>query len=1383
NEGTGNTISVRATIADAEVGVKEAYVQLDGGAQVALTRSGPDYIATIPVPNVDGVDIVTSTLTITARDYEGNTSAPSINIRIKPVNDPNAPVVNWACTSAGAMYPAGSVVKLRVFAQGNNAGNTANGIQKIEIFVGGSTTALTPTAVSGQPNYYEVSYAVPANAVVDSTTSVRAVVTNVAGLTEGATTMFTVVNGRKITVDMAIIASDTSYDGQTVIVQSGTVTITGPHTFDNLVVLGGKVVHALGQKLQLTVTHTTYVGCDGAIDANDVGYGLLASYPGVTASTPNSAGSHIGQGGNGSGTSGATFGSVYRPQELGGGGAHSGYPTGGGGAVRLIGSTLVLDGVIRANGMQNMAAAGGSVWITAGKVSGKGRIEANGSSGGYAGGGGGAIAIEYTDPTSAIGTISAHTDNSQANQPTQVGGAGSIYLKGPSNTFGDLTLDNTGINSQNTVLPSLGRGTALAGSGGPTLVMATAPLAFFQGHWVEITSATGLLKGSWRIGSINGASVTLTPNVSEAINVEVGDTWQGVYRFDSVRAVGGETLRSADPIRIGNGGPITLAGPTTAGKYLELPSPVTGTTITVTGNVSVPSLSGTDITVKAGAKLTPSNGADNTQSVSVVATGTLKLESGASIDASDRGYDVFKSYPGVTASSVTSAGSHMGRGGINGGTSGATFGSVYQPQEAGAGASHNGYISAGGGVVRISAATAVIDGNIRANALAFYSGAGGSVWLIAGRISMTGSIQANGASGGFDAGAGGAIAVEYTDPTSSLGTMTAKTDASQASAQTQLGGAGSIYVKGPSSIYGDLTVDNGGLTGQPTELPSLGRGTAQTGSGGATLVLAAAPQPYFRAHWVDIVTPAGVSKGTWRIGSINGATITLTPNTTEGINVQVGDTWRGVYRLDSLKLRTTKLTTVDRLMLTTAADIGPGSSIVGNNQAAPVLTPANITLQSGPTGSAVIGTAGAVFDTDTPVTVLVTNVTTGVVLTATTSADGSFALPVQGNSGDSITLKARDSNANTLESQTITVGVLVTGTPVPSQVSRTDWTTDTAFLPRTLSRDGNYLAVASFPLSNGGSDKLVILNVADPSHPALVRTLASGSGWVRDVVVQNGFAYIASDRFSTLDLSNSSLTPAFAPDLNGIDYAVCVSNGYAFTAENAYQNNGTINIYDVTKPSTPRFLRQAIGLAGFGGFGFTDVLAYGNDYLIALSNNKPGNVGHDIMVIDRRDVNNLKKVAELDIPNFDAFRGTILGTNLYITSLAQPQTVVIDLSNPLVPKLTGTATMAAPAGGIAVAGRDGFAAATSAGLVTLDLSNPAAPVVSGSSPIAGSAFDVSLIGSYVYVANEQGIALVPATIAPQFVMSKISMNLTGTTLTLTGVPQAVTGIPTIHLDV
>src|SRR5205807_4623337 len=113
-------------------------------------------------------------------------------------------------------------------------------------------------------------------------------------------------------------------------------------------------------------------------------------------------------------------GSTYRPLEAGGGG-HVGDPNfdapsggQGGGIVRIIGTNVTIDGVVRANAHEDLtwaAGAGGSVYITATKLAGGGTAEANGAtwSGATAnnrgGGGGGAVAIEYD---SASGTILTH---------------------------------------------------------------------------------------------------------------------------------------------------------------------------------------------------------------------------------------------------------------------------------------------------------------------------------------------------------------------------------------------------------------------------------------------------------------------------------------------------------------------------------------------------------------------------------------------------------------------------------------------------------------------------------------------------------------------------------------------------------------------------------------------------------------------------------------------------------------------------------------------------------------------------------------------------------------------------------------------------------------
>ena len=387
-------------------------------------------------------------------------------------------------------------------------------------------------------------------------------------------------------------------------------------------------------------------------------------------------------------------------------------------------------------------------------------------------------------------------------------------------------------------------------------------------------------------------------------------------------------MSSVDPIRLGAAGVVVLNGPTVAGQTLEYPSSVNGTTVTVTGNVNLPAITAQtltivgnvatttittkDVTVKAGATLSHRAIAGNgTQSLTVNATGTVTVEATGAIDASGRGYPTGYSYPGVGVPGDRTGGSHVGYGGLAYGSLGAVFGSVYQPGEAGGGGSAaNGFYqgSAGGGVVRIVAQAVGNDGSILANGWTSVNGtgAGGSIWIKTGALTGTGSIQVRGgeAGSGNGTGSGGAIAIEYTSASGSVLTNLLARGGNGAAGR--LGGAGTIYVKGPTSTYGDLTVDNKGLSGQATELPSLGSGMLGAGTGATTLVTdrASSIPAYFMGHWVEVQDASANVKGTYRVSAIgaDGKTLTVVPDIGVNYAPASGDKWYGIYRFDKATL-------------------------------------------------------------------------------------------------------------------------------------------------------------------------------------------------------------------------------------------------------------------------------------------------------------------------------------------------------------------------------------------------------------------------------------------------------------------------------------------------
>ena len=111
-----------------------------------------------------------------------------------------------------------------------------------------------------------------------------------------------------------------------------------------------------------------------------------------------------------------------------------------------------MDGRISANGGNGSGSgggggSGGSIWLTVGTLSGAGAITANGGNGVDAiggGGGGGRISVGYT-ANSFSGLISAYGGGG-----ANLGGAGTVYLKANSQSYGQLTLDNGGNTGTNT---------------------------------------------------------------------------------------------------------------------------------------------------------------------------------------------------------------------------------------------------------------------------------------------------------------------------------------------------------------------------------------------------------------------------------------------------------------------------------------------------------------------------------------------------------------------------------------------------------------------------------------------------------------------------------------------------------------------------------------------------------------------------------------------------------------------------------------------------------------------------------------------------------------------------------------------------------------------
>ncbi|MFP5245869.1 MAG: hypothetical protein ACLGH0_04170, partial [Thermoanaerobaculia bacterium] len=603
--------------------------------------------------------------------------------------------------------------------------------------------------------------------------------------------------------------------------------------------------------------------------------------------------------------------------------------------------------------------------------------------------------IEYSDATSTLPPLTVYPGATNRTDSTN-GAAGSIYIKGPSATYGDLRIVSASpVPSQQTILPSLGSGTALAGSGGATLVTDRSSIpAYFEGHWLEVIG-----KGTWRVASISGSTLTL----ESGANVATGDAWRGVYRFDVVTLSGTHRIESDDPIRA-------------------------NATQTITGSISIDRVDARSLVVAASSTLAPK--AQNALSIKV--DETLRVEANGAIDATATGYPMEVSFAGPIPGNGN-GGSHLGSGGYLTDPRGITFGSIYRPREFGGGSDFSSADEgrSGGGAVSIEAGSLVVNGVIRANGggpitTNSRGGAGGSLWIRTGGISGGGIIETNGGDAVWGAGGGGALSLTYTSGT--LPQLRSRPGNKQGSNSATQAASGTVYTFGPTSTYGDLRIDNGGVgTFESTILPSFGTGTAAAGSNGATLVTdrTASIPSYFEGHWVEII-----GKGTWRIVAINDKTVTLEA----GANVAVGDFFRGVYRADTFTVRGSKVITADPVLAATT-DKDASSTIDTNTPPQfPAALRSQIVVSRVNGNDFVTGPAGAVTDPNAPLTLTVTNVRSGQTVTGTAAANGSFSIAVSGFSGDAFTIRATDSHTLPLTSETIVVNGAISASQLQSLV-------------------------------------------------------------------------------------------------------------------------------------------------------------------------------------------------------------------------------------------------------------------------------------------------------------------------------------------------------------
>jgi hypothetical protein len=659
-------------------------------------------------------------------------------------------------------------------------------------------------------------------------------------------------------------------------------------------------------KLFLDVGGDLTIASGGKIDVSGKGYDV-AQGPGkgVNNSYASGGAGHGGDGGNSSSgvAGGSTYGSVKEPITIGSGGgiSSSSARTGtGGGAVKLtITNTIIIDGTIDASGLNGSGGrgdgggSGGSVWITAGNISGSGSVQANGGSGSNTyydggGGGGGRISLAYDTYTSSFATLSAYGGSGPDN--AQSGGAGTIFKKASTDTNGYLIANN------NNQTDGAFTTTTESSTFDSITLSGNAKYAVASGHTIDFLD-TILSGASTASLTINSGGVLNAPNITSLENISIYNN--GIYNHSSSSLTipsGVNWYENGTLSSIGNTQEITDI--MIAGK-LEFQNQNTDLTPAIFNS----------IIINNGGLLTHQANTDTQTDALNLQLSNLTIEAGGKIDVSGKGYDVTQGPGKGVNNSYASGGAGYGGNGGNsssGVAGGSTYGSVKEPITIGSGggiSSSSARTGTGGGAVKLTITnTIIIDGTIDASGLngsggrGDGGGSGGSVWITAGNISGSGSVQANGGSGSntyYDGGGGGGgrISLAYDTYTSSFATLSAYGGSGPDNAQS--GGAGTIFKKASTDTNGYLIVNNNNQTdGAFTTTTESSTFDSITLSGNAKYAVAS-------GHTIDFLDTILSGASTASL-TINSGGVLNAPNITDLENISIYN--NGIYNHSSSSL-------------------------------------------------------------------------------------------------------------------------------------------------------------------------------------------------------------------------------------------------------------------------------------------------------------------------------------------------------------------------------------------------------------------------------------------------------------------------------------------------
>lgn len=262
----------------------------------------------------------------------------------------------------------------------------------------------------------------------------------------------------------------------------------------------------------------------------------------------------------------------------------------------------------------------------------------------------------------------------------------------------------------------------------------------------------------------------------------------------------------------------------------------------------------------------------------------------------------------------------------------------------------------------------------------------------------------------------------------------------------------------------------------------------------------------------------------------------------------------------------------------------------------------------------------------------------------------------------------------------------------------------------------------------GMGPRLVVLNVTDPSAPAVVWRSQPTSGVIRGVTVSGGFAYVTGKSGVMIyDLSNP-----VAPVLRGTYLGASEDGSVGVIEPGRYiclaKRFWGLEIVDVSNPDSP--VRAAV----------CDLSGEGYSYGVMISGSKAYVVMNSFTcIVDVSDPTSPALVDHLWV--WESSEAAIMGGYMFavLPNLDEPSAMaILDISNPPTVLSVGYCELPGTPRSVSVSGNRAYVSMGEDGLAVVDISNLAAPFVTAVCSTPGIATQSRALGTTAYVAADYG---------------------------------------------